>query len=166
MRYLSLSGGGIWCCHCKHGATRTDATYQERSYITQLRCHMPGRREAADNLPLMLDPLHEHSDRASIDLTILLGLIDHQLLLGFGMQGEGEHLIVTPLEVAITARNGCMHGNASIWVGRCDDMARRVWLTKSAGTSLPQITKGIRKFCTQAHRASGYQYFNTVGYLC
>ena len=55
------------------------------------------RREAAHHLSLMFNPLHEHGDGAGIDLTILFGLIDHQLLLGFGVLGLGMTLVIAPL---------------------------------------------------------------------
>ena len=61
----------------------------------------------------MLNPLHKHGDGTGIDLTILLGLINYQLLPGFSVQSQGKHLIVTPLEVTIAAWNGCLHGKTS-----------------------------------------------------
>ncbi len=76
----------------------------------------------------MLNPLHEHGDGAGIDGAILLRLIDHQLLACLGMAGQGQHLIVTPLEVSIAAGCGCMHeiplqmeqdGKGEICAGQC-----------------------------------------------
>ena len=77
----------IWVCKPRH---------HEKGASCAVNAASGHRREAAHHLSLMFNPLHEHGDGAGIDLTILFGLIDHQLLLGFGVQGQGQNLIIAP----------------------------------------------------------------------